>query len=53
MVFCIFLLLRWMNLDSNIQNTNLFEIGRIFKVRNGKITEQEKLVWMYSSFLNN
>ena len=38
------------NLDSNIQNTNLFEIGRIFKVRNGKITEQEKLsgIFQYS-----
>ena len=35
------------NLDSNIPSTRLFEIGRVFKVTNGKITEQEKLSGLF------
>ena len=35
------------NLDSKIPRTNLFEIGRVFKVKNGKITEQEKLSGLF------
>ena len=35
------------NLNSNIENNNLFEIGRVFKIKNGKIIEQEKLTGLF------
>jgi len=38
------------NLDSNILRTNVFEIGRVFKVTNGKIIEQEKLSGLFQYF---
>jgi phenylalanyl-tRNA synthetase beta chain len=40
------------NLNSNINNNNLFEIGRVFKLKNGKIIEQEKLAGLFQDSLN-
>jgi phenylalanyl-tRNA synthetase beta chain len=35
------------NLNANIEVNNLFEIGRVFKLKNGKIIEQEKLAGIF------
>lgn len=41
------------NLNSNIENNNLFEIGRVFKLYKGKIVEQEKLAGLFQDPLTN
>jgi phenylalanyl-tRNA synthetase beta chain len=40
------------NLNANIETNNLFEIGRVFKLKNGKIIEQEKLAGIFQDSLN-
>jgi phenylalanyl-tRNA synthetase beta chain len=39
------------NLNSNISINNLFEVGRVFKLKNGKIIEQEKLTGLFQDSL--
>ena len=41
------------NLNGNIEINNLFEIGRVFKLENGKIVEQEKLAGIFQTSFDN
>ena len=41
------------NLNANIEINNIFEIGRVFKLENGKIVEQEKLAGIFQNSSDN